>query len=50
MDEQLFSLIGRLYVEVLNSQKVIELLQNKIKDYESQTQDGFDNSEDINEQ
>lgn len=32
MDEQLFTIIGRLYVEALNSQRVVELLQNKIKE------------------
>ena len=32
MDEQLFTMIGRLYVEALNSQRVVELLQNKIKE------------------
>ena len=36
MDDQLFTLIGRLYVEVLNSQKVIELLQNNLQKMESQ--------------
>lgn len=32
MDEQLFTIIGRLYVEALNSQRIVELLQNKIKE------------------
>ena len=36
MDEQLFTIIGRLYVEALNSQRVVELLQNKIKEKDEQ--------------
>tara|TARA_B100002019_G_scaffold293116_1_gene318821 strand:+ start:3993 stop:4148 length:156 start_codon:yes stop_codon:yes gene_type:complete len=34
MEEQLYSLLGKLYVEALNSQKVIELLQNKLEEKE----------------
>ena len=32
MDEQLFTIIGRLYVEALNCQRVVELLQNRVKE------------------
>ena len=32
MDEQLFTIIGKLYVEALNSQKIVELLQNRIQE------------------
>jgi len=35
MEEQLYSLLGKLYVEALNSQKVIELLQNKLEEKEN---------------
>ena len=34
MEEQLYSLLGKLYVEALNSQKVIELLQNRLEEKE----------------
>jgi len=30
--EEIFNIIGRLYVDSYNSQKVIELLQQKVKD------------------
>ena len=30
--EEIFNIIGRLYVDSYNSQKVIELLQQQIKD------------------
>jgi hypothetical protein len=32
MDDQLFTIIGKLYVEALNSQKIVELLQNRIQE------------------
>jgi hypothetical protein len=39
MEEQLFTIIGKLYVEALNSQRVAELLQNKLKDKDAEIQD-----------
>jgi|TARA_B100001564_G_C20052462_1_gene408256 hypothetical protein len=39
MEEQLYSLLGKLYVEALNSQKVIELLQNKLEEKEKTIQE-----------
>lgn len=39
MDEQLFTIIGKLYVEALNSQKVVELLQNRIQEKDTQIQE-----------
>ena len=39
MEEQLYSLLGKLYVEALNSQKVIELLQNKLEEKENTIQE-----------
>ena len=39
MDDQLFTIIGKLYVEALNGQKVIELLQNRIKEKDEQIQE-----------
>mgnify|MGYP001191905423 FL=1 len=39
MDEQLFTIIGKLYVEALNSQKVVELLQNRIQEKDEQIQE-----------
>lgn len=30
--EQLFNLIGKLYVDLVNSQKIIEILQKKIQE------------------
>jgi len=35
--DDLFSVIGKLYVDVYNMQKVIEILQKKIKEYEGST-------------
>lgn len=35
MDE-LFSVIGRLYVDIYNMQKYMEVLQNKLKDQEKE--------------
>ena len=39
MDDQLFTIIGKLYVEALNSQRVVELLQNRIQEKEEQIQE-----------
>ena len=39
MDDQLFSIIGRLYVEALNAQKVVELLQDKLKEKDANIQE-----------
>lgn len=39
MDEQLYTLIGKLYVEALNGQKVIELLQQKVEEKEKKIQE-----------
>tara|TARA_B100001939_G_C16744248_1_gene531090 strand:- start:368 stop:520 length:153 start_codon:yes stop_codon:yes gene_type:complete len=39
MDEQLFTIIGKLYVEALNSQKIVELLQNRIQEKDEQIQE-----------
>ena len=39
MDEQLLTIIGKLYVEALNSQKVVELLQNRIQEKDEQIQE-----------
>ena len=36
MDEQLFTIIGKLYVEALNSQRVVELLQHKINEKDNE--------------
>lgn len=38
MDE-IFNIIGRLYVDSYNSQKVIELLQQQIKDKDKQIEE-----------
>ena len=35
--EDLFNIIGKLYVDVYNSQKVIEILQKQLKDKDAQT-------------
>jgi hypothetical protein len=34
--EDLFNIIGKLYVDVYNSQKVIEILQKQLKDKENE--------------
>tara|TARA_Y100000004_G_C8682097_1_gene313813 strand:+ start:70 stop:222 length:153 start_codon:yes stop_codon:yes gene_type:complete len=39
MDEQLFTIIGKLYVEALNSQKIVELLQNRIQEKDEKIQE-----------
>jgi hypothetical protein len=39
MDDQLFNIIGKLYVEALNCQKVIELLQNRLSDRDKEIQE-----------
>jgi hypothetical protein len=31
MDNELFNIIGRLYVDVYNSQKIIDILQQQLK-------------------
>lgn len=38
MDE-IFNIIGRLYVDSYNSQKVIELLQQQVKDKDKQIEE-----------
>ena len=39
MDDQLFTIIGKLYVEALNSQKIVELLQNRIQEKDQAIQE-----------
>jgi hypothetical protein len=39
MDDQLFTIIGKLYVEALNSQKIVELLQNRIQEKDEAIQE-----------
>ena len=39
MDDQLFTIIGKLYVEALNSQKIVELLQNRIQEKDQTIQE-----------
>lgn len=34
--EDLFNIIGKLYVDIYNSQKVIDILQKQIKDRDSE--------------
>lgn len=34
--EDLFNIIGKLYVDIYNSQKVIEILQKQLKDKENE--------------
>jgi hypothetical protein len=50
MEDQLFTIIGRLYVEALNCQKVIELLQNRLSDKDKEIQDLKNIAQPINEQ
>lgn len=37
--EDLFNIIGKLYIDVYNSQKVIELLKEKLKDKDKEIED-----------
>lgn len=34
--EDLFNIIGKLYVEIYNTQKVLEMLQKQLKDKDSE--------------
>lgn len=36
--EDLFNIIGKLYVDIYNSQKVLQMLKDQIKDQEQQLQ------------
>lgn len=36
--EELFNIIGKLYVDIYNSQKVLQMLKDQIKDQEHQLQ------------
>lgn len=35
--EEIFSIIGKLYVDVYNSQRLIEILQQQLKDKDTQS-------------
>lgn len=37
--EEIFNIIGKLYVDSYNSQKVIEILQQQLKDKEQEIQE-----------
>lgn len=37
--EEIFNIIGKLYVDSYNSQKVIEILQQQLKDKDSEIQE-----------
>lgn len=37
--EDLFNIIGKLYVDIYNTQKIIDLLQNQIKDKDKEILD-----------
>lgn len=37
--EELFNIVGRLYVDIYNTQKYIEILQKQIKEKDSQIQE-----------
>ena len=47
--EELFNIIGKLYVEVINMQKFIELLQAQNKEKDKKIAELQNNASDINE-
>ena len=38
-NDELFNIVGRLYVDIYNTQKYIEILQKQIQDKDSQIQE-----------
>lgn len=37
--EELFNIIGKLYVDIYNTQKILEILQKQIKDKDQEIKD-----------
>jgi hypothetical protein len=47
--EELFNIIGKLYVDIYNTQKVLEIMRQQLQDKENQIVNLKDNKESLDE-